>query len=274
METPAQFDLVREATTEMATKFFAALPNFIVAVAIFIIGWIVSSLVSKFVKKLLHRIGIDKFGEKLTDVDIIRRTNLDISLSKIAAKVVFFLLIMFFTVAATSALGLPEISQLITNIIEFIPNLLVALIILILGTILADALKSVVHTTLVSLGIGSANLISMAIFYFLFVNIVISALSQAKIDTNFLSQNLSIVIAGVVLAFSIGYGLASKEMMSNIISSFYSKNMFKIGDHITLDDVTGKIEEITKTNITVNTGDSRVVFPLNKAVSQKIKFHN
>ena len=181
---------------------------------------------------------------------------------------------MLFAVAATSVLGIPEISQLFADIFNFVPRLVVALIILILGTLISDALRKMVLTGLKSLGVSSAGILSSVVFYFLFINIVIVALSQAEINTEFLSQNISIVIAGIVGAFAIGYGLASKDIMANMIASFYSGKQFQVGDKITIDDVTGVISDIDKSTITVKTETGRVMFPLNKAVNQKVEFHD
>lgn len=271
---PMQIDLMTEAVREMITKFFNVLPNFFTAVLIFIVGWIVSSMVAKMLATALSKMGVDRIGQRLSSIDIVQKSNINVNLSKIISKIVYYFLLIFFAIAATSALGLPEVSELMSNIFEFIPHVVVALIILIIGTLVSDAVRTVVHTALKSLGVGSANLISSAVFYFLFINVVISALSQAKIDTEFLSQNLSIVIGGVVLAFAIGYGLASKDTVANLLASYYSKNVFNIGDHVTIDNVTGKISEVNKSSIVIDTGSSRVVIPLSNAISQKIEFHN
>ena len=131
-----------------------------------------------------------------------------------------------------------------------------------------------VHTGLTSLGVSSAGILSSVVFYFLFINIVISALSQAEINTEFLAQNISIIIGGVIAAFAIGYGLASKDVMSNMIASFYTGKQFQIGDKITIDGVTGVISNIDKSSLTIKTETGRVMFPLNKAVNQKVEFHD
>jgi hypothetical protein len=181
---------------------------------------------------------------------------------------------LFVAVAATSILGIPEISNLVADMMNFIPKLVVALIVLVIGILIADALRKMVLTGLKSLGVPSAGLISSVVFYFLFINIVISALSQAEINTEFLSQNISIVIGGIVAAFAIGYGLASKDVMANMIASFYSGNQFQVGDKITIEDVTGIIVSIDKASLSVKTDNGKVMFPLNKAVNQKVEFHD
>ena len=77
--------------------------------------------------------------------------------------------------------------------------------------LLAEFFRSVLETTMKSLGIPSATMIANFFFYFLFINIVIVALSQAEINTDFLSQNISLIIGGIVFAFALAYGIASKR---------------------------------------------------------------
>lgn len=267
-------EIMKDALTDMVKKFASTVPNVIMAFVIFLVGYIVSKMVSKIIKTALSKIGIDKLGEKLNEIDIVQKANMEIKFSDVISKVFYYIMMLFFGVAATSVLGIPEISKLVSDIFTFIPNLIVALIVLILGTLLADMLRKFVETALKSLGISSAGLISSFLFYFLFINIVIVSLSQAKIDTSFLSQNISIIIAGIVGAFAIGYGLASKDILSNMVASFYSKNQFTIGDKVTIDGVTGIINDVSKSTLSIKTETGKVVFPISQAINQKVEFHD
>ncbi|MDF1695499.1 MAG: mechanosensitive ion channel [Saprospiraceae bacterium] len=274
MKVILQFETMKDALYNMLSKLVNTVPDVVSAILIFVIGYIISKMISKAVKKAISKVGIDKVGEKLNEIDIVQKMNMEIKISTILSKTLYYFLMLLFAVASTSVLGIPEISNLFADIFNFIPRLVVALIVLILGTLIADALRKMVHTGLKSLGVSSAGILSSVVFYFLFINIVISALSQAEINTEFLAQNISIIIGGVIAAFAIGYGLASKDIMANMIASFYSGSQFKVGDKITIDDVTGVISKIDKSSITIKTETGRVMFPLNKAVNQKVEFHD
>ena len=136
-----QFDVIRNALMDMVAKFAQTVPNAFMALIIFIIGYIIAKIVAKIVGKTLKKVGVDKIGEKLNEIDIVEKANMDIKISDLASKFLYYFILLFFTVASTSVLGIPEISNLITDIFTFIPNLLVAIIILILGTLLAICLE-------------------------------------------------------------------------------------------------------------------------------------
>lgn len=264
---------IQEALVDMAKGFLDFVPNVVTAIVLLLVGWIAAKMVQKVVSKLLEAAKIDKLGESLQRIDMVNKANIDIKISKMFSKIIYYIIMLMVLILSSSALGIPEVTNLMSDILKFLPNLLVALIVLILGTILADTIKDMVLTALKSLGVPSANMIANVLFYFLFINIVMIALKQANIETDFLARNISILIAGLIGAFAIGYGLASKDTMSNMLASFYSNSVFKVGDKVTIDGVTGTIESIDKTKITLDTEKSKVVMPLAKATNQTIEFH-
>jgi len=99
----------------------------------------------------------------------------------------------------------------------------------------------------------------------------ITALEQASIQTSLISTNLTILVAGLVFAFSIGYGLASKDTMANYLASFYTKSKVKVGDVIRIKDVTGEIMVVDSSSITIQTEDRLVIIPLRKLTSENLE---
>ena len=111
-------------------------------------------------------------------------------------------------------------------------------------------------------------------FYFLFINVVILAIAQAEINTEFLQQNISIIIAGGVFAFAIGYGLASRDVVSNFLSALYTKDKVKVGDIIEIDGEKGQVTLLDKTSITIASSDKKVVYPLKYLLNQKVSIYS
>ena len=259
------------ALTELVKGFASFIPNFLGAMIVLIIGYIVARIFKRILKTVLEKAKVDVLGEKLNKIEIVEKANMKIVLSDIFSKLIYYILMLFVWVAATDVLGMEAISKLVTDIFNFIPNLIVAFIILIMGILLADIIRKAVITACDSLGIPSSKLIASLVFYFIFINIVISAQSQAKINVEFLSQNISLVIGGAVLAFSIGYGLASKDILANFLASFYGKGLFEIGEKIKIDDEEGEIVAIDRANITILSSGKKVIIPFSKTINHKIE---
>ncbi len=259
--------------TDLIQGFASAVPGFIGAIVIFIVGLIISKILRKVIRTALEKIKIDKISDKLNEIDVVDKSNVKIKISSLFSTVVYYFSLLFFTLAATEVLGMPVVSDLVKSVFTFLPNVVAAVIVLLVGILIADAVKGIVQTACESLGIPSGKLIGNLIFYFLIINVIILALSQAGINTDFLSQNLSILIAGIAMAFAIGYGFASKDVVSNFLASYYSDGVVKVGDKVSLDGVTGIVDNVSKSNIVIRTENSKVIFPLNRVTTEKIEIH-
>ena len=258
---------------QLISQIVAFTPKFMGALVILIFGIIIAKIVAGFIRKVLTKIKIDRFGEKLNEIEFIRKSNFNIKLSVIFSKFIYYFLFVFFLVAAADVLAMPAISDLVLGLFNLIPKLIVAFVFLIFGTLLAELIRSLMEATLMSLGISSAKIISNFIFYFLFINVVILAIAQAEINTEFLEQNISIIIGGGVLAFAIGYGLASKDVVANFLSSLYTKDKVKIGDIIEIDGDKGQVTELDKTSVTISTSEKKVIYPLKYLLNEKVSIY-
>ena len=191
-----------EILKTLLLKLIAAIPNIIGAIVVAIAGMLIAKAVSRIIEKILGGIGIDKLAQKLNDIDIIEQYNINLKPSRIIGQIFYYVLLLIFLTAATDILGMPALSQLITDFINYVPNLITAMVVLIIGLLLANVLKGVIYSACKSVGIPSPNLIANFIFYFVFLTAIISALSQAKIDTDFVKNNISIILGGGVAAFA------------------------------------------------------------------------
>ncbi|HMT52596.1 MAG TPA: mechanosensitive ion channel [Saprospiraceae bacterium] len=265
---------IQKALSDMLLGMVTAIPKFITATFILLVGMIVSKIVKKVIVGTLQKAKVDKLGDKLNEIDILANNNIEIKLSNIAGKMVYYMMMLIFIMTAVGVLDMPVLAELIQDVIKFVPNLIAAFVILIAGILLADTLKNVVTTTCKSIGMPSANIIGYFVFYFIFINVIIVALSQAQINTDFFAQNISIIIGGAVLAFSIGYGLASKDLVASFLASYYTKDKLNIGDKVTLNGVTGTISNVDKSSVTLDTGQKDVIIPLNKILLDNIEIHH
>ncbi|MCY1307195.1 hypothetical protein D9M70_570990 [compost metagenome] len=155
-------------------------------------------------------------------------------------------------------------------LVDFIPKLGVAIMMTLLGLFVSDLARKFVETLCKSFRIASGKLISMGVFFFLSFISVILALGQAGINTKLLESSFNILVAGLVLAFSIGYGIASKEILLNILSSIYSRKKFNEGDLIEVLGVKGTIMRIDNTTLVLNSGGNEVSFPLRVLQTEKV----
>lgn len=244
--------------------------NLLTAAIIVSIGWVIAKIVSNVIKKVLEKSSIDKVGEKLNEIDFVKSMGTEIKLSSAIPTGLFYYIILFMLGPASEILGVSAITDMIKGIMTFIPKLLTSGLMLFVGIWLSDLLKNFVITLCKSFNIGAGKLIGTALFFFLFLIFLIQAVGQVGINTGLLESSFNLLIGGIIFAFAIGYGFASKEILLNIISSFYSKNRFKEGQILEIDGIKGEVIAMDNTTITLKTDDSKTIFPLQVLQSKKV----
>ncbi|TAK49534.1 MAG: hypothetical protein EPO28_00700, partial [Saprospiraceae bacterium] len=122
-----------EIVKQVLAKFASALPNIIGALLVLLMGWIISKIVSKTLLKVFTRINIDRFADKLNETEFATKANLKVKLSTFLAKLIYFVLMLITLMAATDVLGMLVVSQMVSDLISYLPRLLSALVLFVLG---------------------------------------------------------------------------------------------------------------------------------------------
>ncbi|MBB4079605.1 hypothetical protein GGR28_002230 [Lewinella aquimaris] len=257
-----------------AYQLLTVIPALIKAAVIFLVGYVIARVLYQVIRRAVAASGLDRLTDRLLNIDLFRNTDLKILPSRVLASIVYYFVLIVFVMAAVDALGMPMLSAMMADLIAYIPNAITAFIILIGGIFLADFIKKLVTNTCRSLGIPSANLIGNAIFYFILLNIVLIALSQAQLQTEFMEANISILLAGIAGAFAIGYGMASRHIMGNILASFYNRNQVRVGDEISIDGKRGEVIQLSSLSITLQAEDSEHTIPFSKLSSDGFEVHS
>lgn len=263
-----------EIVKAVILKFANALPNVIGAIIVIFIGWLFSKLIAKSFKKIFEALNLNRYSEKLNQTDFAIKANFKLDLNRFLSKIIYYILLLITIMAATDVLGMPFISKMMSDLIAYLPRLLSAIALFIVGIYISEFVKKIVHGACASINISSGPIIANFVFYLIFLTLTVSALAQASIETGLITSNLTVILAGLVAAFAIGYGFASRDTMANFIASFYSKNKVKIGDVIAIDGSKGKVISIDNTSITLQDDDKIVVIPLKKLTSEKIEIYS
>lgn len=242
------------------------------ALLFFIIGRWFAKLVAKGTKKIMSKLGVDSLAEKLRSIDMIGRSKMEIIPSEIFAKIIYYLILFIVIWIAADMVQIEALSVMIARLFEYLPTLFSALIVFVAGLFLADFLKKIIVTTTKSLNLQVGPIIGNFVFYFLLINVAMISLAQAGIETDAIKDNISIILAGIVGAFAIGYGFASRSLLSSMLSAYYNKKKVAKGDVISIDDVSGTVEELDNMSITVIGKDhTKTIIPMNKLLTETYK---
>ncbi|AUD04624.1 mechanosensitive ion channel family protein [Spirosoma pollinicola] len=268
---PNLAEILQNTFQTLIDQFIEFVPRIMGAIVILLIGIGVAKLTAFIVHRILDKVGFDKVGDRLNEISIIKQLKTEIKLSSIISKVLYYFILLVFITAATETLGVAAITEMVSSLVNFIPKLIAAAIMLQVGVLLADTLREAVVSICKSFNIESGRLLSMIVFSFFITVTIISALGQAGINTELLESSFNLIIGGVIFAFAVGYGFASRDLMANILSSFYTKNKYKEGRTIQIDEVKGEILKIDSLSLTLRTGDTTTVVPLQSLQTKTVE---
>lgn len=265
-------DTILNSLHNLTDGFFSSLSSLFLALVTLIIGWFLAKFIRFIVVRLLKSIHFDQLVEKLNIESLFIRLNIKVKPSAIIGKFVYWLIMLVFIISATEILGWEIVSKEISKLIEFLPKLLFALIFFIVGYYLSELIKKAVYSATNSAGISGAKAISNIVFYVLMIFISITSLDQAGVDTTLFTSNITIIIGGALLAFAIAYGFASRDILTNILASFYVRDKYKVGIKLKINDTKGVIENTDTLSITLLTEDKRrLVIPIKKLISEEVE---
>ena len=258
----------------LINQFIDFVPRLMGCLVILIVGYLVAKGVAALVRNVLGRVGFDRIGEKLNEISIVKQLKTEIKLSEIIARVLYYFILLVFLTAATETLGVDAITSMVLSIVNFIPQLIAAAIMLQVGIMLADVIKNTVTSLCKSFNIPSAKLIGNSVFIFFLIITFISALGQIGIETALLESTFNLILGGIVAAFALGYGIASRDVLANMISAMYSRNRYQVGQVVKLDDVKGTITQLDNVSVTIQNATSTTVLPLQLFQSKKVEIFN
>jgi small-conductance mechanosensitive channel len=261
-----------ESLGAFGQRMMGALPGIIGAVLILLLGWLFARIVSAAVSRFLRLVKFDALGEKIQADQFLKKANIDLSPSKVVGKFVYWVLILLVIITASDTLGWTAVSEEISILLGYLPNLLIAIIFFIVGAYIASFLRDLIKGATHSLGISTGKVVSSFVFYLLMILVTLTALEQAGVDTTIITSNLLLILGTVLAAAAISYGIASKDLLANILAGFFSRRTFLPGQTIEIDGIRGEIVEISTISVTVlNAEEEKIVIPSHQLITSKVK---
>lgn len=247
---------------DLYADFLQMLPNLLMGFAFIVIAIIFYKAIIWIVRKLLKASKIEKLNKIINDNELIQNSNVSIDITNVIVGILKFILVLIILIIGAEFLNLKIVSEQIGKLLEYLPKLLIGLIIFVFGTYLASQAKKLVHSLMKSLDAGGAKAISTIVFYFIFVFVSITALNQIGVDTEIISNNLSYFIGAALIAVTIAVGLGSRDIVYRLILGFYTKKNLAVGMKIEINNKIGVIESIDNICLILKTENEKLMIPI------------
>src|SRR5829696_8444450 len=209
--------LVQPLQNALST-FLSYLPQLVGAIVILIIGYIVAKVLQAVVGRVLQAIGFDGWMEKGGIKQFFDRAETNQTPHSILGQLVFWFVFIIALTMAADALGIPQVSAILGQLIAYIPSIIAAILILILAALLANFVSGIVR------GATGSGLLASVAQYAIIVYAVFAAITELGIAVELTAPTFLIVLGAVALAAAIAFGLGGREVAQDILHKAYNRS--------------------------------------------------
>lgn len=216
-------DAIMASLAGAAAMFFAAVPRLIGFAIILIVGWIIAALIEKAVVAVLRAVRFNAFAERAGLAGFIQKSNMKDDAAGAIGMVAKWFVRLIALVVAFDALGLPAVSDILRQLLMWLPNLVVALVVLVIGGIAANAFGNVVRGAATEGGLDRPDLLSKVARYAVWAFAIIVAINQVGIATSLINILLMAAAGAVALALGLSFGLGGRDTAATIVRRWYER---------------------------------------------------
>jgi len=253
---------------QAGNQFGEFIPRLGGALLLLVVGILVARVLARLVRRALRMAGVDSASERYGVADVLERAGLGRSLAHVLAVAVRILLTVVVVFAGVSLLGLQFLSQSLNEGVLFLPKLLAALALVLVGVVLASFVRERVDRTAAQwdlpVPLGPVfQVVVLAIF-------LITAAAQVTISIALLMVLVAVLLAAVAAPFAIAFGLGGRDVARSLSAGRYVRESFEEGQTIRIDTIRGSIERIEPSATMLRTPTERIRVPNHVLISETV----
>jgi hypothetical protein len=198
-------------------------PKFVAAVLLLSLGWILARLLRRATIQILKKLRFDIAAEKAGIEDFLLRGGVRYTAVTIFANLVYWLILLAFTLAVLNSLGWQAATTLFERVILYIPNVIIALMVLLAGSLLGKLVRQTSHAYLENIGIEGAKALSTLAQVAIMVFVASVALEQLSIGGQILVSAFQIAFGAICLALALAFGLGGRDWAAQVLEKLWKK---------------------------------------------------
>jgi small-conductance mechanosensitive channel len=200
------------------------IPNLIVAIVIFVIGWVIGGVIAHVISKFMEAIKFDEALKKTGLEDAVKKGGLSLNSGHFIGGIVKYFIIVAFLIASFDVLGLNQVTAFLQQIVlGYLPQLIIAILILLVGSVVGDVMSRVVMASAKTAGLTHANLLSAVTRWGIWVFAILVSLSQMGIAGAFIQTLFTGFVVAVSLAIGLSFGLGGQQAAARTIEKIQSE---------------------------------------------------
>ncbi|MBX7165114.1 MAG: mechanosensitive ion channel [Pirellulales bacterium] len=225
-------------------EIIAQAPAVVAMLLVVVVGYLVARVLGRAAAALSEAIGLEAAAERSGLLGSMKQVGIRQSVSTIAGQIVFWISMCLFLSAAFNIVHWQALNEAMHTIVAYIPNLLVATIVVVVGLLVAGFLRGVVATSADRVGLSYAEHLANGCYYVLALLTFIAAFDQLGIQFDLFKDLILIACGGLALGFGLAFGLGGRDVMAGILAGYYTRQRLRAGDHVTVGTMHGRVREV------------------------------
>src|SRR3954465_11013326 len=211
-------DAFKASLAGALNTLLSAIPRIIGFAVVLIVGWIISSLLARGVEALLHAVKFNDLARRSGFGDFVQKMGVRDDSSGVIASIVKWFVRLITLVVAFDTLGLPAVSNVLNQLLLWLPNLVVALVVLVIGGLAANALSRLVRGATAEAGFSNPETMESVTKVAVWGFAIVVAITQLGIATTLINSIIIGLIGAMALAFGLAFGLGGRDRAAEILN--------------------------------------------------------
>ncbi|MBM3231145.1 hypothetical protein FJZ28_02345 [Candidatus Peregrinibacteria bacterium] len=255
--------------SEAITKATVLLPEALLAILFLFAGWLVAVLVHHIVLWILGFFAIDKLAAKTPLSTFLKNLGIRKTASEILGLLVFWLIIFFTLVIAADTLHMTQVSYALALIAHFIPQVIAAVLIIIVGMLVAKLLQILTIQALGHVNVAYKKSIGGAVQTVVLIFVFVAALDQIGFELDYVLDAIITLGSVVLLMFGLGLAFGARTVLDNVVACSQVKRQIPPSSNVSIDGTTGTVKEFTLTSVVLDVSGTLTVLPATQFLQQK-----
>lgn len=201
----------------------SGIPKIVGFLIILIIGWLIASAIATAVTAILRAVKFNEMAQRAGLSGFVQNMGVHTDAAGFLATVAKWFVRLIVLITAFDALGLPAVSQVLEQLLLWLPNLVVALVVIVIGGLAADALASLVRGTTAESGLGNPDLLATVARIAVWAFAIVIAVNQIGVAATLVNTLFMAVVGGLALALGLAFGLGGRETAADIVRGWYER---------------------------------------------------
>jgi small-conductance mechanosensitive channel len=249
-----------ESISRVAIQLLEFLPSILGAVVLLLVGWGVARLLRYATEKIAGKTLLRLARTRPMDTRI-QQPHAYSAAPTIASRIVFWVVLLFFILAAAEVLELEVISELLTGVTTYLPRLLAGLLIVFLGLWFGEVTRAVVTRTSLRAGVEQGEVLGRLGQALVLLVVFSIAAGQIGIDNTVLVALVATLFGVLLGALALAFAIGARTMIANLLAAQTIAQTYHIGDTVRIGDIEGRILRITRTSLILETPEGQTLVP-------------